>query len=150
MKNYDTIRRELAEAMGWTQISDENGLGIPPRYQSLTDHPKRFSVMSFIPDPLHDPRECEDLEAWLVDQGWRVETWNYGPRPSAMAGCSVYLRIAVKDKDSGRVEHEAVSAHVRSDKEGNPTQRRRRALVEAAHKSLDWQPGGIYRDQYEW
>jgi hypothetical protein len=115
--DYDSIRRGLLTAMGWSDLY----------LASDTDHhhdegeligraPSGFFESA--PDFFHRAEDAEALEAWLVGQGWevwhtRATTWvsDHGP----------------KNLDGVRVQ---------ATEEPSSTLRRRRALVLAAWRAV--------------
>ena len=65
---HDEMRRQLAWAQGWTEIttgSDGDLYGSPPG----TADPDEWDT---VPDPLEDDCDAARLRAWCVGQGWRI------------------------------------------------------------------------------
>lgn len=115
MTDYDTMRRGLAEAMGWTDLHPEfpgvNGAEL----RGVNPH-GLGRIRTGVPNPLRRADDAEALEAWLVEEGadiemehsvdeTRISVWLCQPSP-----------VAVLTRDD----------------EPDPVLRRRRALVQAA------------------
>jgi len=113
MNDYDTIRRGLAEAMGYTYVPSlgDDWVIDPDGEQDLA------------PNPLGSAWCAERLEVWCVSQGWEVET------QAEPEQCSV--RIWRGPKIPG-----IISVYIHDHDEPDPAKRRRRALVECAWKAV--------------
>jgi hypothetical protein len=65
---HDEMRRQLAWAQGWTDIttsSDGDLYGSPPG----TADPDEWDT---VPDPLEDDSDAALLRAWCAGRGWRI------------------------------------------------------------------------------
>lgn len=67
---HDEMRRQLAWAQGWTDIttgSDGDLYGSPPG----TADPDEWDT---VPDPLEDDSDAALLRAWVAKQGWAIRS----------------------------------------------------------------------------
>ncbi len=83
---HDEMRRQLAWAQGWTEIttgSDGDLYGSPPG----TADPDEWDT---VPDPLESDRDAALLRAWCAEQWWCItcchdEGWRGGESPTCAA-----------------------------------------------------------------
>lgn len=128
--DYDSIRRGLAEAMGYTHILD--GSDGPTGRLSIAGGLRE--ARRPLPDPLNDAEDAEALEAWLVGQGWHVKVYSGRSFARAWAWRRKPGR-PITGQESWEGEENAGGSVYATD-EPNPAIRRRRALVEAAWQAL--------------
>lgn len=148
MADYETMRRGLAEAMGYVCILEEER-GLTGRLQ-WRESPLCRDERRVLPDPLHSAEDAEALVDWLEGQGydvglyacWVLDRDEDGPLEDEdgnplgtgrrEASCSVFGRL-----DDRAEFYDEWSATVNATDEPDPARRRRRALVEAVWQALE-------------
>lgn len=106
MRDYDEMRRGLAEAMGFTILPDGVVYGRAGRRA--------------LPDPLGNANDAEALEMWMVDRFDFYVSANRDFYAVRLAGVMAF----------------PVGPNVWTTDEPDPARRRRRALVEAAWQAV--------------
>lgn len=146
--DYETMQRDLAEAMGWTRLYESRRLGRKLRWWGLRPGQERGASI-LAPDPLNLAEDAEALVDWLEGQGydvglyacWVLDRDEDGPLEDEdgnplgtgrrEASCSVFGRL-----DDRAEFYDEWSATVNATDEPDAARRRRRALCEAAWQAV--------------
>lgn len=120
--DYDTMRRDLAAAMGWRDIRKFGGL-------ALIGTDRNGDPGEPVPDPLHSAEDAEALETWILqsDPERRVAWY--------LNGGAAMVRVHWRRGDDDYI------GHVLDTQEPDPAGRRRLALVRAAWKAVQSRGG---------